>query len=164
MTSGLCGNFKCLFKTIDIKEIIKMGTEHTFSIIKPNAVNKNVMGGVIAKFEENGLKVAAAKLVKLSKEKCEEFYAEHKERPFFGELVDFMTSGPVMLMVLSGENAIMRNREIMGATNPAEAAEGTLRKLYGDSMGENAVHGSDSAASAEREIALFFQKEEIVNA
>jgi len=116
-----------------------MGMEKTFSIIKPNAINKNVIGGVITKFEENGLKIGAAKLVHLTKEKCGEFYAEHSERPFFGELVDFMTSGPVMLMVLSGENAIMRNREIMGATNPAEAADGTLRKLYGDSMGENAV-------------------------
>ncbi len=141
-----------------------MGMEHTFSIIKPNAVKKNVMGGVISKFEENGLQIAAAKLVKLSREKCEEFYAEHKERPFFGELVDFMTSGPVMLMALAGENAIAKNREIMGATNPAEAAEGTLRKMYGDSMGENAVHGSDSPASAEREIALFFDKSELVNA
>lgn len=141
-----------------------MGMERTFSIIKPNAVNKNVMGGVITKFEENGLKIAASKLVKLSKEKCEEFYAEHSERPFFSELVDFMTSGPVMLMILSGEGAIMKNREIMGATNPAEAAEGTLRKLYGDSMGENAVHGSDSPASAEKEVALFFEQSEIVNA
>lgn len=140
-----------------------MGMEKTFSIIKPNAVNKNVIGGVITKFEENGLKIAASKLTKISREKCEEFYAEHSERPFFGELVEFMTSGPVMLMVLSGENAILKNREIMGATNPAEAAEGTLRKLYGDSMGENAVHGSDSAASAEREIALFFEASEIVN-
>ena len=141
-----------------------MGMEHTFSIIKPNAVNKNVMGGVLSKFEENGLKIAGAKLVKLERAKCEEFYAEHSERPFFGELVDFMTSGPVMLLALAGEGAIMKNREIMGATNPAEAAEGTLRKLYGDSMGENAVHGSDSAASAEREIALFFDKSELVNA
>jgi len=141
-----------------------MGMEKTFSIIKPNAINKNVIGGVITKFEENGLKIGAAKLVHLEKAKCEEFYAEHSERPFFGDLVDFMTSGPVMLMVLSGENAIMRNREIMGATNPAEAAEGTLRKLFGDSMGENAVHGSDSPESAAREIALFFDKSEIVNA
>jgi len=140
-----------------------MGMEKTFSIIKPNAINKNVIGGVITKFEENGLKIAGAKLVQLSKEKCEEFYAEHSERPFFGELVEFMTSGPVMLMALSGENAIMRNREIMGATNPAEAAEGTLRKLFGDSMGENAVHGSDSAESAARELALFFNDAEIVN-
>lgn len=141
-----------------------MGMEKTFSIIKPNAINKNVIGGVITKFEENGLKIGAAKLVHMKKAKCEEFYAEHSERPFFGELVDFMTSGPVMLMVLSGENAIMRNREIMGATNPAEAADGTLRKLFGDSMGENAVHGSDSSESAAREIALFFDESEIVNA
>jgi nucleoside-diphosphate kinase len=141
-----------------------MGMEKTFSIIKPNATKKNVIGGVITKFEENGLKVGAAKLVHLEKAKCEEFYAEHSERPFFGELVEFMTSGPVMLMVLSGENAIMRNREIMGATNPAEAAEGTLRKLFGDSMGENAVHGSDSPESAAREIKLFFNDSEIVNA
>lgn len=140
-----------------------MGMEKTFSIIKPNAVNKDVMGPIIAKFEENKLKVAAAKLVKISKEKCEEFYAEHKERPFFGELVEFMTSGPVMLMVLSGENAIARNREIMGATNPAEAADGTIRKIYGDSLGENAVHGSDSPGSADREISLFFDSSEIVN-
>lgn len=138
--------------------------EKTFSIIKPNAINKNVIGGVISKFEENGLTIAAAKLVKLSREKCEDFYAEHKERPFFGELVDFMTSGPVMLMVLAGENAVSKNREIMGATNPAEAAEGSLRKLYGDSMGENAVHGSDSQESAKREIELFFSADEIVNA
>ena len=141
-----------------------MGIEQTFSIIKPNAINKNVIGAVITKFEENGLKVAGAKLVHLTKVKCEEFYAEHSERPFFGELVDFMTSGPVMLMALSGENAVIRNREIMGATNPAEAAEGTLRKLFGDSMGENAVHGSDSLESAARELSLFFDSSEIVNA
>lgn len=140
-----------------------MGNEKTFSIIKPNAVNKNVIGKIIAQFEENGLKIAAAKLTKIPREKCEEFYAEHKERPFFGELVDFMTSGPVMLMCLAGENAIAKNREIMGATNPAEAAEGTLRKLYADSMGENAVHGSDSPESAERELNLFFSAGEIIN-
>ncbi len=140
-----------------------MATQQTFSIIKPNAVSKNVIGPIIQKFEENSLKVAAAKLVVLSKAKCEEFYAEHKERPFFGELVSFMTSGPVLLMVLSGENAVLKNREIMGATNPAEAAEGTIRKLFGDSVGENAVHGSDSEESANREISLFFEKNEIVN-
>ncbi len=140
-----------------------MGMEKTFSIIKPNAVHKNVIGKIIAKFEENGLKIAGSKLVRISREKCKTFYAEHSERPFFNELVDFMTSGPVMLMVLSGENAIMRNREIMGATNPVEAAQGTLRKVFGDSMGENAVHGSDSLASAEREMALFFHESEIVN-
>lgn len=141
-----------------------MSIEKTFSIIKPNAMKKNVIGEIISQFESSGLKIAAAKLTQLSKQQCEEFYAEHKERPFFGELVEFMTSGPVMLMCLSGENAISRNREIMGATNPAEAADGTLRKKYGDSMGENAVHGSDSAASAERELGLFFDSNEICNA
>jgi nucleoside-diphosphate kinase len=140
-----------------------MSTELTFSIIKPNAIKKNAIGPIIAKFEENGLKIAAAKLVTIDRPKCEEFYAEHKERPFFGELVDFMTSGPVMLMALSGEGAIMKNREIMGATNPAEAADGTIRKLFGDSVGENAVHGSDSPESAERELSLFFEKSEFVN-
>ena len=140
-----------------------MSQQQTFSIIKPNAVKKNVMGEIITQFESQGLKVAAAKLVKLDRALCEEFYAEHKERPFFGELVDFMTSGPVMLMCLSGENAVLRNREIMGATNPAEAADGSLRKLYGDSVGENAVHGSDSPESAERELNLFFKADERVN-
>lgn len=141
-----------------------MSKELTFSIIKPNAVKKNVMGDIIAHFEKSGLKIAASKLVVLSKEKCELFYAEHKERPFFGELVSFMTSGPVMLMVLSGENAVMKNRELMGATDPAKANPGTIRALHGDNMGENAVHGSDSADSAKREIALFFEKYELVNA
>lgn len=136
--------------------------EKTFSIIKPNAIKKNVIGEIITTFEDNGLQVAAAKLTNIPKAQCEEFYAEHKERPFFGELVDFMTSGPVFLMVLKGENAVMKNRELMGATNPAQAAEGTLRKRFGDSMGENAVHGSDSKDSAAREIAIFFKKEEIV--
>lgn len=140
-----------------------MAKEQTFSIIKPNAVKKNAIGAIIKKFEDNGLKIAAAKLVTLEKAKCEEFYAEHKERPFFGELVEFMTSGPVMLMALSGDNAVAKNREIMGATNPADAAEGTIRKEFGDSVGENAVHGSDSSVSAERELSLFFEKTELVN-
>lgn len=140
-----------------------MGTERTFSIIKPNAVKKNVMGDIINTFETQGLKVAAAKLTLLSKEKCELFYAEHKERPFFGELVSFMTSGPVLLMCLVGENAVLKNREIMGATDPKKAAPGTIRAKHGDSMGENAVHGSDSLASAERELAIFFDKHELVN-
>ncbi len=137
--------------------------EQTFSIIKPNAVKKNSIGEIVSIFEKNNLKIAASKLTHLTKSKCEEFYAEHKERPFFGELVEFMTSGPVVLMVLSGEGAVAKNREIMGATNPEEAAEGTIRKLYGDSLGENAVHGSDSPESADREISLFFEKAEIVN-
>lgn len=140
-----------------------MSVETTFSIIKPNAVKKNAIGAIIQKFEENGLKISAAKLVHLKKAQCEEFYAEHKERPFFGELVSFMTSGPVMLMALTGENAVLRNREIMGATDPKKAAPGTLRALFGDSVGENAVHGSDSAQSAQRELALFFKSEEFVN-
>ncbi len=137
--------------------------ETTFSIIKPNAVKKNAIGPIIAMFEKNGLKIAAAKLMRLTKAQCEEFYAEHKERPFFGELVSFMTSGPVMLMALHGENAVMRNREIMGATDPQKAAAGTIRALFGDNVGENAVHGSDSVASAQRELGLFFKPEEFVN-
>ncbi|PIU00393.1 MAG: nucleoside-diphosphate kinase [Bdellovibrionales bacterium CG10_big_fil_rev_8_21_14_0_10_45_34] len=140
-----------------------MANEETFSIIKPNAVKKNAVGAIITQFEKNELKVAAAKMVHLSRKKCEEFYQEHSARPFFGELVDFMTSGPVLLMVLSGENAVSRNREIMGATDPSKAAPGTIRALFGDNVGENAVHGSDSPQSAAREIQLFFEKGEIVN-
>jgi nucleoside-diphosphate kinase len=137
--------------------------EKTFSIIKPNAVLDNNIGNIIARFEKEGLRIAAAKLTQLSKEKAEGFYIEHKARPFFGELVSFMTSGPVLLMVLEGENAVDRNREIMGATNPAEAADNTIRKLYAKSIGENAVHGSDSQASAEREINYFFDRNEVVS-
>lgn len=140
-----------------------MAIEKTFSIIKPNSTADNNIGNIIAIFEKNGLRIAAAKFVQLSKEKAEGFYIEHKDKPFFGELVDFMTSGPVMLMSLEGENAVMKNREIMGATNPAEAAEGTIRKLYAKSIGENAVHGSDSVESAQRELAYFFEKNELVD-
>ncbi len=140
-----------------------MAHEMTFSIIKPNAVKKNNIGGIIAKFEKAGLKIAAAKLSMISKAKCEEFYAEHKARPFFGELVSFMTSGPVLLMCLSGENAVMKNRDIMGATDPKKAAPGTIRAEFGDNVGENSVHGSDSTESAERELNLFFEKSEFVN-
>jgi len=140
-----------------------MSKELTFSIIKPNAVKKNAIGPIIAKFEENGLTIAAAKLVNLSKAQCEEFYAEHKARPFFGELVSFMTSGPVMLMALWGENAVTKNREIMGATDPAKAAPGTIRALFGENVGANAVHGSDSPQSAMRELNLFFKETEFVN-
>ena len=141
-----------------------MSKEVTFSIIKPNAVKKGVIGNIIEQFENAGLKIAAAKLTVISRKKCEEFYAEHKERPFFGELVTFMTSGPVVLMALKGENAVLRNREIMGATDPKKAAPGTVRALYGDNMGENAVHGSDSTASAARELKIFFDSKEFVNA
>ncbi|KYG70789.1 nucleoside-diphosphate kinase [Bdellovibrio bacteriovorus] len=140
-----------------------MAIEQTFSIIKPNAMKKNAIGDIISMFEANGLKIAAAKITILSKAKAEEFYAEHKERPFFGELVSFMTSGPVCLMCLQGENAVLKNREIMGATDPKKANAGTVRAKFGDNVGENAVHGSDSAASAARELALFFEKQEICN-
>jgi nucleoside-diphosphate kinase len=140
-----------------------MAIEQTFSIIKPNDVKKNVIGDIISQFEKSGLKIAAAKLTLMSKDKTELFYAEHKERPFFGELVSFMTSGPVVMMVLSGENAILKNREIMGATDPKKAAPGTIRAKHGDSVGENAVHGSDSPESAKREIAIFFDRHELAN-
>lgn len=140
-----------------------MAIEKTFSIIKPNATTDNNIGNIIAMFEKNNLRIAAAKFTQLSKEKAEGFYIEHKERPFFGELVEFMTSGPVMLMCLEGEDAVAKNREIMGATNPAEAADGTIRKLYAKSIGENAVHGSDSPQSAERELAYFFEKTDLVD-
>jgi len=140
-----------------------MAVEQTFSIIKPNAMKKNAIGDIVSMFEANGLKIAAAKIQVLSKAKAEEFYAEHKARPFFGELVSFMTSGPVMLMCLQGENAVLKNREIMGATDPKKANPGTVRAKFGDNVGENAVHGSDSAESAARELALFFEKQEICN-
>lgn len=139
-----------------------MATEKTFSIIKPNAVQKNAIGEIIARFEKRGLRIAAAKFAKLSKEKAEGFYIEHKDRPFFGSLVQFMTSGPILLMVLEGENAVSLNREIMGATDPAKAAPGTIRKDFADNIEANAVHGSDSPKSAEREIAYFFDKSEVV--
>lgn len=140
-----------------------MAVEKTLSIVKPNSTLDNNIGNIISIFEKNGLRIAGAKLAKLSKEKAEGFYIEHKERPFFGELVNFMTSGPVMLMVLEGENAVAKNRELMGATNPANAEEGTIRKLYAKSVGENSVHGSDSQTAAEREIAYFFERNEVLN-
>ncbi len=140
-----------------------MAKEFTFSIIKPNAIKKNVIGAIVNQFEKKGLKVTAAKMCLLTEQQCEEFYTEHRQRPFFRELVSFMTSGPVFLMCLSGENAIAKNREIMGATNPDEALQGTIRAQFGDSVGENAVHGSDSQTSAKRELELFFQEQEFVN-
>jgi nucleoside-diphosphate kinase len=140
-----------------------MAIEKTLSIVKPNSTLDNNIGNIIAVFEKNGLRLAGAKLAKLSKEKAEGFYIEHKERPFFGELVNFMTSGPVLLMILEGENAVAKNRELMGATNPANAAEGTIRKLYAKSVGENSVHGSDSQTAADREIAYFFERNEVVS-
>lgn len=140
-----------------------MAVEKTFSIVKPNAVAKNNIGKIMDRFESKGLRIAAAKFTRLSKEKAEGFYIEHKERPFFGSLVNFMTSGPVLLMVLEGENAIMLNREIMGATDPSKAAPGTIRKDFADNIEANAVHGSDSATAADREISYFFEKNEVIS-
>ena len=138
-----------------------MAVETTFSIIKPNAVKKNAIGKIITRFEDNGLEVVAARMTKLPREKAEGFYIEHKDRPFFESLIRFMTSGPVLLMGLRGENAVLRNREIMGATDPAKAAAGTIRKDFADSIEANAVHGSDSLTSAQRELAYFFDKNEM---
>jgi len=138
-----------------------MAIERTFSIVKPDAVAKNVIGQIYNRFETAGLTIIASKMVHLSKEQAEGFYAEHSERPFFGALVEFMTSGPVMVQALEGENAVLKNREIMGATNPSDALAGTLRADYANSIDENAVHGSDAVESAAREIAYFFSDEEI---
>ncbi len=138
-----------------------MANERTLSIIKPDGLEKGLIGKVIARFEEQGLKPVAVRLARLSKGEAEGFYAVHKARPFFGSLVEFMTSGPVVLMVLEGENAIARNREIMGATNPANAAPGTLRKDFATSVEKNTVHGSDSPENAKIEIAYFFRETEI---
>jgi len=138
-----------------------MAKERTLSIIKPDGVKKNVIGKIIDTFEANKLTVVAAKLVQLTKGEAEGFYAVHKARPFFGELCEFMTSGPVLLMVLEGEDAIAKNRELMGATNPANAAEGTIRKRFASSIGENTVHGSDGVDTAKSEIAWFFAENEL---
>ncbi len=135
--------------------------ERTLSIIKPDAVKKNVIGKIVDRFESNGLRIAAMKKVQLSEQDAGEFYAVHKERPFFGELVEFMTSGPVVVMVLEGENAVAKNRELMGATNPKEAAPGTIRADFAESIDANAVHGSDSLENAQIEIAFFFAQREI---
>ncbi|MGB0894970.1 MAG: nucleoside-diphosphate kinase [Parashewanella sp.] len=138
-----------------------MATQRTFSIVKPDAVAKNKIGAIYSRFEDAGLKIVAAKMLHLTKEQAEGFYAEHSERPFFGALVEFMTSGPIMVQVLEGDNAVLAHRDILGATNPAEAAAGTIRADFANSIDENAAHGSDSDASAEREIAYFFSPEEL---
>ena len=138
-----------------------MAIEHTLSIIKPDAVTKNVIGEIYSRFEKAGLKIIASKIQNLSKDKAGGFYAEHKERPFYSDLVDFMTSGPVVIQVLEGDDAIIINRDLMGATNPKEAESGTIRADFADSIDANAVHGSDSTASAQREIAYFFSDDEI---
>ncbi len=136
--------------------------ERTLSIIKPDAVAKNVIGQIYDRFEKAGLKIVAAKKIKLSKEQAQAFYAVHKDRPFFNDLVDFMIQGPIMVQVLEGDNAIKKNRDLMGATNPKEAAPGTIRADFADSIDANAVHGSDAEDTAQQEIAFFFKSEDIV--
>ena len=138
-----------------------MAVERTLSIIKPDAVGKNIIGKIYSRFESNGLRIVASKMLRLSDTVAGGFYAEHEGRPFYPALIEFMTSGPVVVQVLEGEGAIARNRELMGATNPQEAAEGTIRADFASSIDANAVHGSDSPASAEREIAYFFAAAEI---
>ena len=138
-----------------------MAIERTLSIIKPDAVAKSVIGEIYARFEKAGLKIVAAKMLQLDDESAGGFYAEHRERPFFKDLIEFMTSGPVMVQVLEGEGAVMLNRELMGATNPSEAEAGTIRADFAKSIDANAVHGSDSTTSAEREISYFFKDDEI---
>ena len=136
-----------------------MAIEYTFSIIKPDAVAKNLIGDIYSRFEKNGLRIVAAKMLHLTREQAEEFYAVHRERPFYKDLVGFMTSGPVMVQVLEGENAIAKNRELMGATNPTEAAPGTIRADFAVTVDENAVHGSDASETAKQEIEFFFGKD-----
>ena len=138
-----------------------MATERTLSIIKPDAVAKNVVGQILSRFEAAGLKIVACKMQQLSQEQAEGFYAEHSERPFFKDLVAFMTSGPVSVQVLEGEGAVLANRDLMGATNPQEATAGTIRADFAESIDANAVHGSDSTESAAREVAYFFADNEI---
>ena len=140
-----------------------MSTERTLSIIKPDAVGKNVIGKIISRFEENNLYLVAGKLVHLSDEMASGLYAEHEGKPFFNDLKKFMTSGPVFVQVLEGENAVQKNRDLMGSTNPKEAAPGTIRADFANSIDANAVHGSDSVESAKREIEYFFNTEEILN-
>jgi nucleoside-diphosphate kinase len=137
-------------------------TERTFSIIKPDATKRNLTGKINAVIEESGLRIVAQRRIRMTQEEAEDFYDVHRERPFYGELVEFMTSEPVVVQVLEGENAVARYREIMGATNPAQAADGTIRKLFALSVGENSVHGSDSVDNAKIEIAQFFDAADIV--
>jgi nucleoside-diphosphate kinase len=138
-----------------------MAIERTFSIVKPDAVSKNLIGKIYQRFEDAGLRIIASRMVHLTREQAGEFYAVHKERPFYNDLVDFMISGPVMVQVLEGENAIAKNREVMGATNPAEAAPGTIRADFAETVDENAVHGSDAPETAAQEIAFFFGEDQI---
>ena len=139
-----------------------MATERTFSIIKPDATRRNLTGAITQKLEDAGLRVVASRRIRMTREQAEGFYGVHRERPFFNDLCTFMTSGPVVVQVLEGENAVARNRDVMGATNPEQAAEGTIRKLFAESIEANSVHGSDSAENAQIEIDFFFKPDEIV--
>ncbi|WP_170002293.1 nucleoside-diphosphate kinase [Pseudopontixanthobacter vadosimaris] len=139
-----------------------MAVTRTFSIIKPDATRRNLTGGVTKMLEDAGLRIVASRRIRMSEDQAKSFYEVHKDRPFYGELVDFMTSGPVVVQVLEGEDAVKRNRDIMGATNPAEAEEGTIRKTYAESIEANSVHGSDSDENAAKEISFFFTEDEIV--
>jgi nucleoside-diphosphate kinase len=139
-----------------------MAVERTFSILKPDATARNLTGAINAMLEKAGLRIVAQRRIRMSRADAEKFYEVHKERPFYGELVEFMTSGPVVVQVLEGENAIAKYREVMGATDPAKAADGTIRKVHAKSVGENSVHGSDAADTAKKEIAQFFKDSEIV--
>jgi nucleoside-diphosphate kinase len=141
-----------------------MAKEQTFSIIKPDGTERNLVGQILQRFEQNGLRIVATRMIQMSRKQAEGFYDVHRERPFFGELTEFMSRSPVVVTVLEGENAVAKHREVMGATNPADAAEGTIRKDFSESIGENTVHGSDSLENAAIEIAYFFAKTELVNA
>ncbi len=160
LTSGL---FSCKGRLASPRtlEFIHMALERTLSIVKPDAVAKNVVGEIYSRFEKAGLKIAAAKMKHLSRKEAEGFYAVHRERPFFNALVEFMSSGPVMIQVLEGEGAVLKNRELMGATNPKDAAPGTIRADFADSIDANAVHGSDAAETAAVEIAYFFPSTDV---
>ncbi len=147
--------------SVNLKREINMAIEQTLSIIKPDAVAKNVIGQISARFEQAGLQIIAAKMMHLTRDQAEGFYAVHKERPFFNDLVKFMISGPVMVQALMGENAVLKNRDLMGATNPKEALPGTIRADFADSIDANAVHGSDAVDAAKTEIAFFFKPEEL---
>jgi len=152
--------YLCIFLTL-ISSLLLAETEKTLSIIKPDAVQAQNIGKILSKFEENGLKIVAMRMLKLTPERISQFYAEHKDRPFYPALVEFMSSGPIVAIVLKGEDAIAKNRQLMGATDPTKATQGTLRALFAQSTTKNAVHGSDSPQSAEREISFFFTPAEI---
>jgi nucleoside-diphosphate kinase len=156
------GISRAAFLELIPQDVCDMAIERTFSIIKPDATKRNLTGAVNAMIEQTGLRIIAQKRMRISKAEAETFYAVHRERPFFGELVEFMTSGPVVVQVLEGENAIARYRDLMGATDPAKAAAGTIRKTHAKSIGENSVHGSDAPETALKEIAQFFSGNEIV--